>query len=68
MWLKKNIVVEIYHLPKKPSLFAGALNVQRKEEEFIKKKKNTQHQMKMSLAPNLDDYLPLTLFAPPEEA
>ena len=41
MWLEKNIVVEIYHYPKKPSLFAGALNVQRKKEEFIKKKKNT---------------------------
>ena len=29
MWLEKNIVVDIYHYPK-PSLFAGALNVQKK--------------------------------------
>ena len=52
MWLEKNIVVDIYHYPK-PSLFAGALNVQKKSwyKEFIKEEKPANDEM----APSLDD-------------
>ena len=68
MWLKKKYSCWNLPLPKKPSLFAGALNVQRKEEEFIKKKKNTTASDEDEFGAKFGWLSSINSLCPPEEA